>query len=310
MVYIASKKGYLDLERKEIIIPAKRDKHVFKYKNIQIIFPPDNPQSLKVYFWELDNTSVPNSILVFKLEVQEKGFIQSRLPYVEPTQNNGLRLYLLIYDEHSGCWIATTDTKSPTLLIPTSGTYAIVYKEYISSELQLYRDLLAYDYKTVNENEIKISVKVPPHVLDQAHNYETAYHGTNIGAIESIITEGLLLPGTLTGIGKEIFPPPTRCQRNREVFGIKDFACGIFVTPSIHYASLKIYAAGFRNENVPSRVILECLVEKNKFRKFENTTQYDPREGENLQEIEWRIEDPNAVHVKSIIIRKAHAVYK
>ena len=64
-----------------------------------------------------------------------------------------------------------------------------------------------------------------------------AYHGTNIKVVRSILTDGLVVPGTMVSSGIRVNPPSNHFARDNTYFGVNNFAIAIFLSPSIHYSS-------------------------------------------------------------------------
>jgi len=131
--------------------------------------------------------------------------------------------------------------------------------------------------------------------------------------IESIVTDGLLKPGMINVKGTKIVPPPDHFDRNAKVCNIENFADAIFLSPSFKYCCLDAYAKPFEYRNNQYIPILECLVEKGKFKELPLTTEaYKQMLGsnENPDKIEWRIEDPRAVHVVCLHLCEQVSVFR
>jgi len=94
-------------------------------------------------------------------------------------------------------------------------------------------------------------------------------------------------------------------------FDIENFSDAIFLSPSIYYASLDIYAKAcfYKRNQDPGWYlpVLECFVEKTGIQKVPKTTlTYKCKLdlGEMEDEMEWRVEDPKMVHVKCLRLRR------
>jgi len=141
----------------------------------------------------------------------------------------------------------------------------------------------------------------------------TGYHGTSLHLIESIVTDGLLKPGTINVKGNEIKIPPDHIHRNAIVNNINNFAEAVFLSPSFLYCTLTAYAKPFVYKNAQYLPILECFVEKGKYQELPLTTETYRKmlqPGEDANKIEWRIEDPGAVHVYCLHLCEQFSVYQ
>ncbi len=132
-----------------------------------------------------------------------------------------------------------------------------------------------------------------------------AYHGTNIEAVRSILTDGLIIPGTITTSGKRINPPSNHIARDVQVFGVPDFAAAIFVSPSVYYSSHPTYARPFSYNGQQLIPVLECSVKTNGFTSNKcTTTTYNAHPTDDLKNIEWRVNDPTNVQINSVLFIK------
>ena len=129
-----------------------------------------------------------------------------------------------------------------------------------------------------------------------------AYHGTSIDAIRSILYDGLVIPGTLVSCGKRVCIPPNHIAREVELHGISKFALAVFLSPSIHYSSYGAYAIPFSYEDQQLIPILECSVKANSYKPIPFTSPaYEPCEGEDLNTIEWRVQDPRDISINTVL---------
>jgi len=191
------------------------------------------------------------------------------------------------------------------------GTYAIVSKERVTPALEVYRDLLADgNYlqavrgdPTLDKSNpgvwsgfrVLLKVDIPP-------DYEKCYHGTMLPAVESIIRDGLLIPGTISSNGKEINPPTGHIARNINCFGIVDFSRAIFVTPSFGYASHHVYARQFHWNSKRFKPVLECYVAKDGIETYTSTTPSYDKSPYDPDLLEWRVTDPLKLVIGAILL--------
>lgn len=99
-----------------------------------------------------------------------------------------------------------------------------------------------------------------------------AFHGTRKDVLVSIAKYGLKKPGEVVN-GRLISTLPGHIQLNQTVKEIKNWACGIFTSPSIYYSCNPIYAKEVidRESNVWLPVVL-TLVRKGTYSEHESTT--------------------------------------
>ena len=118
----------------------------------------------------------------------------------------------------------------------------------------------------------------------------TAWHGTNFGVLMSIAEIGLKPAGGLNKKGEEIEVCINHIGRDRTVDKIKDWANGIFVSPSIFYCSYDAYAKEICCNNELYKVLVEVRVKPNSFTEYKSTCpRYKPKDGEPKM-LEYRIE--------------------
>jgi len=200
-----------------------------------------------------------------------------------------------------------------TKLLPSpGGIYALVSKTTVFSEFRIFPDLLAKNHFEVLDKGYKINFALPENVQNTLEKYDTCYHGTSIEVIESIVTDGLLKPGLLTVSGQVIVPPPEHIGRDVNTHGISNFADAIFLSPSLRYCLMPAYSIAFHNNQNRTWYlpVLECLVEKGKYRVLPYTCpEYVPKSNENPNEIEWRVEDPDAVKIKCLHLFEAMTAF-
>ncbi|CAF5115517.1 unnamed protein product, partial [Rotaria magnacalcarata] len=130
----------------------------------------------------------------------------------------------------------------------------------------------------------------------------TAYHGTSINVIRSILMDGLVMPSTIVSNGFRVCPPDNHIARGEEAFEIVDFANAIFVSPSIHYCSDPVYAVTFSHNDQRMIAVLQCQVKKGAFRAFPSTVEsYKAHPDDDINAIEWRITCPAAILIIGIL---------
>ena len=131
---------------------------------------------------------------------------------------------------------------------------------------------------------------------------ERAYHGTAIQVVPSILIDGFVLPGTVVACGKRISPPPNHIARGRKAFGVEDFAHAVFLSPSVHYSSCGAYAVPFSSANRQMIPVLECSVKRKSYKVYGCTVPgYNRNTGDNLDAIEWRLENPADVVINAVL---------
>ena len=115
-------------------------------------------------------------------------------------------------------------------------------------------------------------------------------HGTNYSVLESIAKIGLKPAGGKNENGDEIKVCVSHIERDKVVNNIKDWANGIFVSPSVFYSGYKIYSKEICCKNEPWRVLVEVRVKPKSFFERESTCpKYKPKNGEP-EMLEYRID--------------------
>lgn len=113
----------------------------------------------------------------------------------------------------------------------------------------------------------------------ETNSWNKVYHGTKLSALEHILILGLRNFGE---------PLHGHIPFGEKINDIENWASGIFVTPSIFYASK--YAEIINSENVDWYVIIQAKVEPNSFSVHEKTIyNYNFKDGEP-KELEFRID--------------------
>ena len=127
--------------------------------------------------------------------------------------------------------------------------------------------------------------------LEEVENkWLTAWHGTNSNVLESIAEIGLKPAGGMDKKGKEIQVCVSHIARQTPVDEIKDWANGIFVSPSIFYCCHDAYAKEICCNNEQYKVLVEVRVKPNSYMEHKSTCpSYKPKVGEPTM-LEYRIE--------------------
>jgi len=127
-----------------------------------------------------------------------------------------------------------------------------------------------------------------------------AWHGTNFNCIESIAEIGLKPAGGKLKNGNEIQVCVSHIGRDRTVDKIKDWANGIFVSPSIFYSAYPAYAKEIISKNESYKILVEVRVKPNSYYARESTCpKYKPKIGEPKM-LEYRIDAKNEEDVQVV----------
>jgi hypothetical protein len=202
------------------------------------------------------------------------------------------------------CWYG--DPESQSLRLPSSsGIFALIKKYRITRTEEIHTDLIENDEitwsrkpKNANEpREVTLKVDIPE---DDTRQWLEAYHGTSArpGVLQSIIRDGLLLPGTISSNGVLISPPSNHYPAQKEIFGIPQFGRAIFVSPYLEYARNNVFTNEFKESKI--KYVLKCAVEPGSYKMFSRTVN-NWREDE-ADKPEWRISDPRSVIVTKILV--------
>ena len=129
-----------------------------------------------------------------------------------------------------------------------------------------------------------------------------AYHGTRIDALQSIITDGLVVPGTLVANGLRVKPPAHHIPLYIHANHVPNFANAIFLSPSIYYGSHSIYATSFEYEGKRLLPVLECSVKTDSYTTHKGTIpHYTAHPTDDVATIEWRINNPTDIEINAIL---------
>lgn len=130
----------------------------------------------------------------------------------------------------------------------------------------------------------------------------TVYHGTRFDVLPSILTDGLVAPGTIVANGTRVKPPAHHIPLYRNVDNILNFASAIFVSPSIYYSSNPIYATSFEYEGKRLLPVLECSVKAGSYTTHKGTVpRYTAHPTDDINAIEWRIDNPMDIEINAIL---------
>jgi hypothetical protein len=130
----------------------------------------------------------------------------------------------------------------------------------------------------------------------------TAYHGTNIKVIQSILLDGLVVPGTVVGSGIRVCPPSNHFARDDTYFHVANFADAIFLSPSIHYSSDRTYATPFSDGDRQLIPVLECSVKSGSYDVYPSTLEkYTEQPDEDIRALEWRVKDPANIEIIAVL---------
>ncbi|UJR11912.1 hypothetical protein I4U23_016090 [Adineta vaga] len=285
------------------------EKQTFTCGNLLFTFPvncTNNNISIEIEYINSPNFNtfkLPECVCLFRTKYQsKKGGQLNEMPNVQWKNGGNVRLYNWISSQPY--WF--TDKTKHTYLPYIDGIHAFIcHIDVIPSQLSLPPDLF-----------IQAAVAQPLHIRDdpvycrclkiREHNKNTfphiAYHGTSIGVILSILMDGLVMPSTVVSSGVRVCPPKGHIARGLEAFGIKDFANGIFVSPSIHYCSDPVYAVTFSDDDQRLIAVLECSIKRNLFDKFSSTVKdYKPHPTDDPNGLEWRLTNPAAIEIISVL---------
>jgi ankyrin repeat protein len=259
--------------------------------NIEYILEPDDQQ------WKL-----PQCICLFKLEYNDKNDRLNHMPTVIIKNESNVRLYTWI--TNSAHWFSSSN--QPNHLPYIGGLHALIrHVEIIPQKLYLLPEMFIQG--TLASPLQSIQHPVPCQYLkicdpDLENFPHTAYHGTSIHVIRSILMDGLVMANTVVSNGKRVCPPPNHISRGLEAFGIKDFANAIFVSPSLHYSSDPVYAVRFSYNDQSMIAVLECRIKDVKFGRFKSTVPaYTAKPGDDLNAIEWRLTNPAYIQITGVL---------
>jgi hypothetical protein len=220
---------------------------------------------------------------------------------------------LYIFDPHSGCFCGNPE--NPLTNIPFLNTiFALAQKVPVHQALSFHRDLL--EIEEIEEDD-RLSNKltiIPLRVPKKPQGWKRCFHGTSLRAVESIIRDGLLVPGTVTSGGIVIHVLPNHIQMGQSHDGIENFAKAIFVSPLLGVACNPAYvdslSRGDQNESSLENedyVVLECVIDKYHISRQALSAigfYIDPELLMVDNILEWRIEDIRFLMIRKVLILK------
>lgn len=288
--------------------PSKSSIQTYKIKNLLFTFPSccsDKKISIHVkctFDPDPKHFKINECVCIFQMSYNNDHDKLNDMPTVTVSDTKNVKLYAWL--PNSGYWFSYRD--QPNRLFRIGGVYALVrHTEMFSNALCLPPDM--YIKTAIGQSFQSRQTPVRCQYLKicdfdpQQFSY-TAYHGTSIKVIQSILMDGLVMPSTVVSSGFRVCPPDNHIPRGEEAYGIEDFANAIFVSPSIHYCSDPVYAVTFSHEDQRLIAVLECQVKKNSFRAFPSTVEtYNEHPTDNINEIEWRITCPSAILITGIL---------
>jgi ankyrin repeat protein len=245
---------------------------------------------------------LPECICLFQTRYYDKNSKLNDMPIVSFNDNSTTRLYNWV--QSSPYWFAnnTRHIRLPFI----GGVHAFVrHVDIIPSALTLPPDMFiqAATNKPFSTRDTPIycqCLKIREHNVEKFPHI--AYHGTNVKVIPSILMDGLVMPSTIVSSGIRVCPPTNHIARGETAFKIADFSNGIFISPSIHYCSDPVYAVTFTAGDQRLIAVLECSVKKGSFEAFPSTvTEYTPHPTDDINAIEWRLTNPAAIEIISIL---------
>jgi ankyrin repeat protein len=241
-------------------------------------------------------------ICLFKTQLYQDASKLLELPTVSLLNEPNARLYTLATT--TSRWFTSNTRK--TRLPMTGGVHAFLrHVDIIPNQLILPADILAA--KTLERPLKTRDSPVPCTCLtlrerDIRTFPNTAYHGTNIKAIQSILLDGLVIPGTVVSIGLRVCPPMGHYARDDTHFHVANFAEAIFLTPSIHYSSDRTYATPFSDGDRQLIPVLECSVKSGSYGVYPSTLAvYTAQPDEDINALEWRVKDPADVEIIAVL---------
>ena len=285
-----------------------KEAQTFNIKNLLFTFAPgcaDKDISLKINYIfapNSENFQLSQCICLFETTYAHDNDKLHDMPTVTVNGESNVKLFTWI--SNSAYWFSHSEQQNRLPCI--GGIHALIrHVEIIPKLLYLLPEMFiqAAIERPFQPRQTPVfcqylKVRDPdPHVFPH-----TAYHGTSIGVIRSILMDGFVMPSTVVSNGFRVCPPPGHIARGEEAFDIPDFANAIFVSPSIHYCSDPVYAVNFPYDDQLMIAVLECRVKKGEFKAFPSTVEtYEAHPDDNKNAIEWRITCPAAIQITGIM---------
>jgi len=118
--------------------------------------------------------------------------------------------------------------------------------------------------------------------LSEISEWKTAWHGTKLGNLASIMQYGLRPPSTSLPNGKVIIVPQNHTQLGKEHNGVKNWADAIFLAPSIAYAANPLFTKSVKFAGIEWLCVLNVKVNPTTIEPFQESTLkgYAPYAGE------------------------------
>ena len=265
-----------------------------------------NKQDIQINIQYIKHTNshwidLPGCVCLFKTTYESRSRLKEP-PIVSLLNEPNVRLYTLA--SPSQLWF-TYDTRQKRLPV-VEGIHAFFrHVDIIPTWLSLPADMFLaamMERPLITRNDPVPCKYLELRKQNEDHFPIIAYHGTRIDALRSILTDGLVRPGTLVANGIRVRPPPHHIPLYISVNNIENFAAAIFVSPSFRYSSDPIYATPFEYEGKRWLPVLECSVRTGSYTTFKGTLpRYNPEPTDDMNTIEWRINDPRDIEINAIV---------
>ena len=245
---------------------------------------------------------LPRCICLFKIDFGQNIFKLDESPDVSFDNDQYARLYTLAAPTAYWFTSHTRKTRLPLL----SGIHAFVrHVEIIPNHLRLPADM--FIAAALGKPLSRRNNPLPCRCLllreqDTDRFPLIAYHGTNVNAIQSILLDGLVVPGTVVSSGIRIQPPSSNLAREKTYFDVPDYAGAIFLSPSIHYSSDLVYATMFSADDRQLIAVLECSVKRHSYDVHPGTISgYTAHLDDDTNTLVWRVKDPCNIEINAVL---------
>jgi ankyrin repeat protein len=280
---------------------------VFKIDQIRFMFTPNSVEtamSINIqYILEPDakESNLQRCLCLFKVLYEDGHDKLNDMPIVTVKNKPDVKLYTCI--PNSAHWFCLNQ---PNRLPYIGGIYALIQQvEIIPKQLYLLPDMFIQGALASPLQHVERPVSCQYLKIGDANSKDfphTAYHGTSITVIQSILMDGLVMANTVVSSGKRVCPPDNHIARGVEAFGILDFANAIFLSPSIHYVSDPAYAVQFPCNDQSMIAVLECRIKEGEFKTFKSTVSaYEAKPGDDINAIEWRLTNPAYIRITGVL---------
>ncbi|UJR21018.1 hypothetical protein I4U23_024118 [Adineta vaga] len=296
-------------QRSSLQVTAASNKtQSFNIGNVQFDFAPnctdkDISFDIKYIFTpDPDDFQLSGCLCLFEIRCKNHQDRFNELPTVTFKGESNAKLYTWL--PNSGYWFSLSNRHKR--LSRLDGKHAFIREVEIIPKLfsllpDMFIQALAGDLFDTREQPVHCQyLKIcEPDLKRFPHS---AYHGTSIKVIRSILMDGLVMPSTVVSSGFRVCPPDNHISRGVKAFNIDDFANAIFVSPSIHYCSDPVYAITFPFNDQEMIAVLDCRIANDSFRAFPGTvSHYKPHPTDNVNGLEWRLQSPAAIQIVGII---------